>query len=193
MKTAITGCIGSGKSFVSKRLKALSISVYDCDSAAKRLMTEDEDVRQGLCQLIGNEAYGDDGQLNKPVLRRFLLSSPENKQKMENIIHPAVARDFNRSGMEWMECAILFQSNFDKLVDRIICISAPLDIRIKRIIQRDNVTEDVALQWIEAQMSQEEVERRSDIVIVNDGKRDIMEDLSKILSSSSNKENNQSI
>lgn len=193
MKTAITGCIGSGKSFVSKRLKALGISVYDCDSAAKRLMTEDEDVRQRLCQLIGNEAYGDDGQLNKPVLRRFLLSSPENKQKMENIIHPAVARDFNRSGMEWMECAILFQSNFDKLVDRIICISAPLDIRIKRIIQRDNVTEDVALQWIEAQMSQEEVERRSDIVIVNDGKRDIMEDLSKILSSSSNKENNQSI
>lgn len=184
MLTAITGGIGSGKSYVCRMLESRGISVYDCDAAAKRLMRTSEKLQQELRQLVGQDVYTSDGQLQKRVLADFLLTSEANKQALNDVIHPAVAEDFLSSGMTWLESAILFESGFDRRVsfDRVVCVSAPRDVRIQRIMRRDNITAEKAAEWIDTQMAQEEVERRSHFVIVNDGKSDIEQQIDNMLS-----------
>lgn len=184
MLTAITGGIGSGKSYVCRILESRGISVYDCDAAAKRLMRTSEKLQQELRQLVGQDVYTSDGQLQKRVLADFLLTSEANKLALNDVIHPAVAEDFLSSGMTWLESAILFESGFDRRVsfDHVVCVSAPRDVRIQRIMRRDNITAEKAAEWIDTQMAQEEVERRSHFVIVNDGKSDIEQQIDNILS-----------
>lgn len=184
MLTAITGGIGSGKSYVCRILESRGISVYDCDAAAKRLMRTSEKLQQELRQLVGQDVYTSDGQLQKRVLADFLLTSEANKQALNDVIHPAVAEDFLSSGMTWLESAILFESGFDRRIrfDLIVCVSASRDVRIQRIMRRDNITAEKAAEWIDTQMAQEEVERRSHFVIVNDGKSDIEQQVDNMLS-----------
>lgn len=184
MLTAITGGIGSGKSYVCRILESRGICVYDCDAAAKRLMRTSEKLQQELRQLVGQDVYTSDGQLQKRVLADFLLTSEANKQALNDVIHPAVAEDFLSSGMTWLESAILFESGFDRRVsfDRVVCVSAPRDVRIQRIMRRDNITAEKAAEWIDTQMAQEEVERRSHFVIVNDDKSDIEQQIDNMLS-----------
>lgn len=141
MKTAVTGGIGSGKSHVCWLLREQGIEIYDCDSAAKILMRTSQEIKCKLKSLVGDDVYCGDG-INKPVLTRFLLAGEDNKRAVNAIVHPAVARDFEKSGMEWMECAILFESGFDHLVDRIVCITAPRQLRIERIMRRDGITRE---------------------------------------------------
>lgn len=185
MKIAITGGIGSGKSYVCRRLECRGISVYDCDAAAKRLMRTSEELKYRLRKLVGDGVYAADGVLRKRVLAEFLLASERNKQALNNVVHPAVAADFMASGMEWLESAILFESGFDRRVrfDRVVCVVAPRDIRISRIVGRDHIAREKAAQWIDAQMPQDDMARRSDFKIVNDGTADVDSQLDRLLSS----------
>lgn len=184
MLTAITGGIGAGKSYVCRILESRGISVYDCDAAAKRLMRTSEKLQHELRQLVGQDVYTSDGQLQKRILADFLLASEANKLALNDVIHPAVAEDFLSSGMTWLESAILFESGFDSRVsfDRVVCVSAPRDVRIQRIMRRDNISAAKAAEWIDTQMAQKEVERRSHFVIVNDGKSDIEQQIDNMLS-----------
>jgi dephospho-CoA kinase len=181
MRTAITGGIGSGKSHVCHLLAKRGIRVYDCDAAAKRLMRSDE-LRQQLTRLVGDGLYINN-VLQKAMLAKFLLASEANKQAVNTVVHPAVARDFMQSDYQWLESAILFDSGFDRRVpfDRIVCVTAPTAIRVERIMQRDNITREKALEWINCQMPQDEMARRSDFVINNDGKEDLEKQIDKIL------------
>ena len=182
MRVAITGGIGSGKSFVCKRLEAFGIRVYDCDAAAKRLMRTSSALQRDLCRLVGDDVYVD-GMLQKQVLAKFLLTSEDNKQAVNQIIHPAVARDFECSGYEWLESAILFDSGFDRRIhfDYIVCVSAPLEIRIQRVMNRDGISREKTMEWISRQLPQEEVLKRADFEIVNDGMEDIDEQILIVL------------
>lgn len=183
MRTAITGGIGAGKSFVCRQLELQGFNVYDCDSAAKRLMRQSAALQQQLRQLVGDAVYSYSGTLQKRVLADFLLSSEKNKQAINDIVHPAVAEDFIQSGMEWLESAILFESGFDKRVqfDHIVCVVAPREIRLKRIMQRDNITREKAAEWIDAQMKQEKMMSLSDFCITNDGLTDIIPQIEQLL------------
>lgn len=180
---AITGGIGSGKSFVCQRLKKRGIRVYDCDEAAKRLMRQSESLKTALRELVGDKVYTADGRLQKRLLAAFLLTSEANKLAVNNIVHPAVAQDFLDSGMEWLESAILFESGFDARLkfDHVVCVTAPLELRVERVMQRDGIPREKALEWIRCQMPQEEVLRRSDFEIVNDGVSDLEEQIDEIL------------
>ncbi len=175
MKIVITGGIGSGKSYVCRILEKQGIRVYDCDAEAKRLMRTDAELQTGLKQLVGEEVYSADGILQKPVLAQFILTSEANKQAVNDVVHPAVARDFEQSDCEWMESAILFDSGFDRRThfDKVVCVLAPVDVRLQRIMQRDHISQEKAQQWIDAVMPQEELIARSDYEIVNDGERDV--------------------
>ncbi len=186
MKTGITGGIGSGKSFVCRLLSQQGITVYDCDSAAKRLMRTSPDIIRQLTALIGPEAYirqnnSDEWLLNKAVVSRFLLSSEVNAHAIDAIVHPAVFRDFEESGQQWMESAILFESGAYRLVDRVIVVTAPQEIRIQRVMRRDHISREKALDWMGRQWSQEELRRRADFEIVNDGHADLRQQIDKIL------------
>ena len=173
MKIGITGGIGSGKSYVCKLLKARGIEVYDCDQAAKRIIRTSEEVRQKLLQLIGS--------LEKADIARFLLESETNAKKIDAIVHPAVFHDFEESGYQWMESAILYESGANKLVDRVVVVTAPEEIRIQRVMQRDTISREKALQWMQRQWPQEELCRRADYEILNDGHADLNEQIEALL------------
>ena len=162
MKIGITGGIGSGKSYVCQLLRARGIEVYDCDQAAKRIIRTSEEVRQQLLQLIGS--------MEKADIARFLLESETNAKKIDAIVHPAVFRDFEESGYQWMESAILYESGANKLVDRVIVVTAPEEVRIQRVMQRDGITREKTLEWIGRQWPQEQVVARSQYEIINDGR-----------------------
>ncbi|MBQ9230809.1 MAG: dephospho-CoA kinase [Prevotella sp.] len=172
MKIGITGGIGSGKSYVCKRLARYGIKVYDCDAAAKRLIRTSPVIRQQLTALIGDDTYVD-GQLNKAAVARFLLLSEENTKAIDTIVHPAVFRDFKESGMQWMESAIMYESGIYCLVDKVIVVTAPQEVRIQRVMQRDHISREKVLQWMQRQWSQEEVRQHADYEIINDGIADI--------------------
>ena len=167
---AITGGIGSGKSYVCQLLEKRGIKVYDCDAAAKRLMRTSATLRQQLRQLVGPQVYRG-CILQKRVLAEFLLASEANKQAVNEIVHPAVALDFIESDYQWLESAILFDSGFHRRVpfSFVVCVSAPEAVRVQRIMARDGISEAKALEWIHRQMPQEQVEGLSNFVIVNDG------------------------
>lgn len=182
LRIAITGGIGSGKSYVCRRLERHGIRVYDCDTAAKRLMRDSDELREALRQLVGDEVYVGN-VLQKPVMARFLLKSEANKQAVNDVVHPAVARDFEESGYTWLESAILFDSDFDMRTrfDYIICVTAPLEVRIRRVMKRDGISRQQALDWIQRQLPQDEVRARSDFEIVNDGKANIEKQIETII------------
>lgn len=180
-RIAITGGIGSGKSYVCKLLKARGIEVYDCDAGAKHVLATSAEVRRRLTELIGADAYMADGRLNKAVVASFLLASEDNKKAINAIVHPAVMDDFISSGKAWMESAILFESRCDRFVDKVVAVTAPDDVRISRIMMRDNITRAKAQEWIDCQMSQEEIRRRSDFEIINDGRQDVESQIEDII------------
>lgn len=122
-------------------------------------------------------------RLNKPLLAKFLLESEEHQQAVNNLIHPAVAEDFLQSGKDWLESAILFDSGFDQriYIDKVVCVTAPLEVRIQRIMQRDGISREKALEWIHRQLPQEEVLHRSDFEIVNDGIADVRKQVRELL------------
>ena len=173
MKVGITGGIGSGKSYVCKRLAKRGITVYDCDAAAKRLIRTSPTLQEQIISLVGS--------LDKAAMSRFLLASEANQQAMNAIIHPAVFRDFEASGIEWMESAILFESGARELVDKVVVVTAPQEVRIQRVMQRDGITREKAMQWISCQWSQDEVKAHADYEIINDGRADIDRQIDELI------------
>ena len=182
MKVAITGGIGSGKSFVCERLQHFGIDVYDCDKAAKMLIHTSIDIQKQLSDLVGTNIFVN-GKLQKAELASFLLHDKANAQAINNIIHPAVAADFEKSGYDYIESAILFDSGviYSLHIDKVICVTAPINVRIQRIVNRDQITSERAKEWINRQLPQDEVLKRSQYEIVNDGQRDLDSQIQAII------------
>lgn len=173
MKVGIAGGIGSGKSYVARRLALRGIRVYDCDSAAKRIMRS-EAILQQLQALIGSKP-------DKQALTQYLLQSDDHARAINAIVHPAVFADFEQSGLEWLESGIMYESGANRYVDRVVVVTAPEEVRLQRIIQRDAISREQALQWLSRQWPQERVRQLADFEIVNDGLTDIDKQLNNIL------------
>ena len=197
MIIALTGGIGSGKSVVSELLRVMGYIVYDCDANAKLLMHSDSELRNRLTTLFGTETYNADGALNKQHLSAAIFGNAEALNKMNNLVHPAVARDITKLYREmnakvgdknvllFFESAILFESHFDELVkpDIVVSVSAPFEMRLARATTRDHASRQQIIRRIENQMSQEKKDERADIVIYNDEKNSIIHQIDKLLSS----------
>ena len=180
MRIGITGGIGSGKSFVCRLLGKHQIEVYDCDAAAKKLMRT-EPLKQQLTTLIGPNTYNEQGILNKAAVAQFLLASPENALAIDRIVHPAVFKDYLNSGINWVESAILYESGLDKLVNKVVVVTAPEEVRIERVMLRDGISREKAMEWIARQLPQEEVRSRADFEIINDGQQELEPQIEFIL------------
>lgn len=197
MIIALTGGIGCGKSVVSELLRVMGYIVYDCDANAKLLMHSDSELRNGLTTLFGPETYNADGTLNKQHLSTAIFGNAEALNKMNNLVHPAVARDITKLYREmnakvgdknvllFFESSILFESHFDELVkpDIVVSVSAPFEMRLARATTRDHASRQQIIRRIENQMSQEKKDERADIVIYNDEKNSIIHQIDKLLSS----------
>jgi dephospho-CoA kinase len=173
LKIGLAGGIGSGKSYVARLLARHGISVYDCDNAAKRLMRSEE-IQHQLEQLIGCKP-------DKQALTRFLLASDDNAKAINAIVHPAVFRDFEESGFLWLESGIMFESGANHYVDRVVVVTAPEEIRIQRIMQRDNISREQAHEWMQRQWPQERVRQMADYEIINDGLADVDQQITHLL------------
>lgn len=175
IKIGLTGGIGSGKSVVSRLLKAMGIPVYISDIETRRLMVTDEGIRLGLTSLLGDDVYVD-GCLNKPLLASYLFDSEENAARINGIVHPRVKNDFRHWCCEHsdlslvgMESAILLEAGFRQEVDVVVMIYAPLEVRICRAVSRDVSSREQIERRIRCQMDDEKKRIQADYVIVNDG------------------------
>lgn len=188
IRIGITGGIGSGKSYVASLLhEQFGLPVYNCDKEAKRLNVESEAIRSQLIQLVGPEVYLADSSLNRQALANYLFADAEHANKVNAIVHPAVADDFRQwserqkpADIVVMECAILFESGFDRLVDKVINVSAPTELCIERATRRDAASAEAIARRIQLQMGLEERNKLSDYIVYNDG-RELMPQLTQIL------------
>ncbi len=186
IKVGLTGGIGCGKSYVADLLRRRRIPVYDTDKEAKRLMTESATIRRGLTDWIGERAYMPDGTLNRELIASYLFASPLHAERVNRLVHPAVRNDFLRwadkhdGAFVVMECAILYESGFDRLVDEVLLVRAPERVRVERVMRRDGVSEAQVKARMAAQMPDEERCRRARHIINNDGNSDVEAALNEI-------------
>ncbi|MDE6183232.1 MAG: dephospho-CoA kinase [Rikenellaceae bacterium] len=186
VKIAITGGIGSGKSTVCMAVRAMGYPIYDSDKEARRLMEEKETIIESVVEVFGPEAYHE-GHLNRRAVAEKAFSSPDKLLKLNSIVHPAVIEDFSawasrqKSGLVFIETAILFESGLDKAVDTIVVITAPEELRIERIVRRDGCSAGEARRRIDAQMSQERLAEAADYVITADDATPVLPQLEGVL------------
>ena len=186
-RVGITGGIGSGKSYVCRLLKEEGFPVFDTDTSAREEMLHNELLRSRLRALVSPDVFRADGALNKPVIRKFLHSSPQNAALFDGEVHPCVRTRWREwaesqaSPVVFMECALLYEASFHTEVDFCLLVSAPEDLRVRRVMQRDGIPEATVRKWIGMQLSEEEKMRCADFVICNDGKRDLMSQIRDVL------------
>lgn len=172
MIVGLTGGIGSGKTTVAKQFRNLGVPVYIADEEAKKLMNRSKVIKRKLIKLFGAEAYIDE-KLNKPFIANIIFNNKSYLQKMNEIVHPRVARHFEKWTLKQKtpyvikEVAILFENGGYKLCDSVITVVAPLHTRIERLLQRDSTTVEKIEAIIKNQWTDEEKVKRSDFVIEN--------------------------
>ena len=183
-RLAVTGGIGSGKSHICRMLADQGLPIFYCDDEAKRLIRHDAEIRRRLTALIGPDVYDQDGHLVKPVLAAWICGSKAQAAQVDAIVHPRVAEVFNawvaahsESAVVVMECALLYESGFDRLVDEVVAVAGPEDLRLQRVIDRDGVTPEKARAWMALQMPETEKLRRADYVVRNDADAHLQADL----------------
>ena len=187
IKIGITGGIGSGKRYVCRLLETRGIPVFSCDDTARLEMTANESLRRELRRLVSPHVYCSDGSLNKPVVRGFLQSSPDNAARLDEVVHPYVRKRWQEwasaqdSEIVAMECALLFEAQFDNEVDSIVLVSAACDVRVSRVMKRDGVDAETVKRWMEMQMPEEEKRERADFIILNDGTQDLERQIDNVL------------
>ena len=187
LKIGITGGIGSGKSLVSNIFRQLGIPVYNSDEKAKWLMTNDSDLKDKIKKHFGNEAYSNDTDLNRSFLAKVVFNNPEKTKVINSLVHPAVGVDFKKwsddqtSPYILKEAALLIQSGSYKQLDYLILVKAPEELRIQRVLARDNQRsrEDI-MNIISRQMSEAEMEEYSDYVLDNDNTKPLLKEVLKL-------------
>lgn len=181
LKIGLTGGIGAGKTTISRIFNTLGIPIFNADVEAKNLMVTDTGLKKSLLETFGKESYLPDGQLNRQYLANQVFSDPYKLSLLNNIVHPLLSvkseRWFNEQNTAYAieEAAILFESGMYHFMDKNITVYAPLDFRIKRVMERDKCTKEHVEARIKNQMSEEEKIFLSDFVIYNDNTMSLIE------------------
>ena len=174
----LTGGIGSGKSTVLELFKILGVITYSADESAKKLVNTDPYLINLIKSSFGDNIY-DKGILNSRKLSKIVFEDTEKLKLLNSIIHPAVAKDFklflhsNNEDYIVKEAAIIFETKSENSYDKIIFIQAPLEIRIERVINRDNISREEVMKRINNQLDENLIIDKCDYVISNENKEDL--------------------
>lgn len=176
LKVGITGGIGSGKTTVCKLLERFGVPVYYADDRAKWLMQHQENVRKQLIAVFGTAVYNTAGMLDRTYLAGVVFKDKKKLEQLNGIVHPAVYQDSKtwQAEQEYLgtvytikEAALLFETGSYKELDKIVVVTAPENVRIERVMRREQTTVDEVRARIQRQMPQEEKVKRADFVIEN--------------------------
>jgi dephospho-CoA kinase len=176
LRVGVTGGIGSGKSLVCKIFSLLGAPTYDADSRARKLMTSDALLVDQIKKTFGLQSYHSDGSLNREYLSKEVFNNPLRLEELNKLVHPRVALDSEQwitenaaSPYVVKEAALLFEAGSNKTLDKIIVVTASENLRVARVISRDqSKTKADVLKIIHSQMSQEKKVDLADFVIRND-------------------------
>ena len=186
IKIGLTGGIGSGKTFVGAIFSKLGIPVFNADDQARKCMSENEVLKQEIQNVFGDNVYHD-GLLQNKVLADIVFNNNQKLEELNKLVHPVVRQRFDSWSVEQTsriiikEAAILFESDSHVYLDKLICVSAHEQSRIERVIKRDNTSREQVLRRIEIQMPQNEKEKLSDFVIINDEVELLLPQIIKII------------
>jgi dephospho-CoA kinase len=182
----LTGGIGSGKTMIAKYMKSLGIPVYIADDEAKKIMKSNE-VLNEIRKVFGNTIF-DEEKLNNVKLAQFVFNNSAKLEKLNAIVHPLVKKHFDKwllkhknSPLIVKEAAILFESGSYKYCDFIITVTAPIETRIQRVLERDKTDRESILKRIQNQWTDEERVLKSDFVIQNSTIKDTENQVDEIL------------
>jgi dephospho-CoA kinase len=173
LKIGLTGGIGVGKSTVARIFEVLGIPVYYADQAARQLMVEDEELKLAIIDFFGKDAYTSAG-LNRKFIAGEVFNNEEKLKALNALVHPATLKDaeewFKKQTAPYVikEAALIFESGSNKMLDYVIGVKAPLNLRIQRAMERDHISAAEVTARINKQMDEEEKLRLCDYVIVND-------------------------
>ena len=185
IRLGITGGMGSGKSTVAAIFATLGIPVYQADDAAKRLMNEDETLKEQLKKHFGEAAYTN-GRLNRSYMATEVFNSKNKLALLNSIVHPATISD----GEKWMqqqtapyaikEAAIIFESGSQRWLDYIIGVYAPVTLRIYRSMKRDAISKEEVNARLNRQMDDDIKMKLCDTVIINDEQQALLPQVMKV-------------
>ncbi|GEC72897.1 dephospho-CoA kinase [Flavobacterium flevense] len=168
----LTGGIGSGKTTIANYLASLGIPVYIADDAGKKVMQQQEIIK-AIQQKFGSDIVKEN-QLNRARLAEIVFNNPDRLKELNAIVHPAVRKDYKKWLAEHTdapflvyESAILFESGSYKDFDYVITITAPLEVRVSRVLQRDDTEREQVMKRINAQWTDDQRVSKSDFVIEN--------------------------
>jgi len=182
----ITGGIGSGKSTVVNMFKQLNVPAYIADIKAKYLMQTNQKLIRSIKKYFGNEAYNKNDKLNKAYLSQIVFNDSKKLKTLNSLVHPAVREDFNiwlsyqNSDYVVYESALIFEQNQEDNFDYIILVTAPKKIRIKRVKERDNISEDDIKKRMNKQMDDKLKIKKADYIINNINIYDLKKNIVKI-------------
>ena len=180
LTVGITGGIGSGKSTICRIFEVMEVPVFNADAEARRIQNEDPNIRSSMISLFGNEVYNDDG-LNRKLVAELVFNNKLLLDQLNKIINPATLvafekwkQDYSSNHYVIKEAAILFESKSNIGLDKIIVVSAAEELRIERIVKRDNISREQIISRMNNQLAEEERIAKADFVIVNDEKSAII-------------------
>lgn len=186
LRAGVTGGIGSGKTTVCRVFEALGVPVFYADAEAKKLYSENRDLQIALLAAYGPEVLIN-GNINKPFLAGIAFGSAEASQKLNDIVHPFVfdhyeawCKAHEQHPYTIKEAAIMFESGSYKRLHRIIGVVASDDIRIQRVMERDQYSEEEVLKRIQKQMPPIEMAARCHYIVENDGSKSVVEQVLNI-------------
>ena len=171
-RVGITGGIGAGKTLVCRILNAMGYPVFYSDSESKKILNSDPVVKAAILDLFGAQAY-QNNQLNRSFISDKVFTNPERLARLNAIAHPAVRNAFEKwiteqdSPLIFNEAAILFETGIYKNYDVTVVVTAPIELRIRRVIERDNTDEASVRSRIEKQWTDDQKRTLADFEIVN--------------------------
>ena len=182
-KVGITGGIGSGKTTACKVFEVLGIPVFYADTAAKEIMCKDVLLVEGVKSTFGKESYFGDGSLNNKHIAGIVFNNEEEISKLNALVHPAFFRAFDaweetipaNTPYTLKEAALLFESGSYKMCDTNVLVTAPYEIKIKRVMKRDGVTAEQVKARMDKQLNDEEKSKMANHFIINDEQESIIE------------------
>lgn len=174
-KVGLTGGIGCGKTTVSKLFTELNTPVIDADDIAHRLVEIGQPALLDIGKAFGGKIFNPDGSLNRPQLREMVFSDPQQKQKLESILHPLIfaAIQDKIDQLDSPYCIVsiplLFETRMAHFVDRILVVDCPAEIQVERVKRRDGLVDTRIRSIMDTQVSREFRIAHADDIIDNSG------------------------